>query len=81
MSFEPWTEGIAPDERLARLRSLRAMTILMYCSHGDLIAALKKAEREADWLPRALDELERIPSLHRRRLLSSYCNLFGVGAT
>jgi hypothetical protein len=69
MSFGPWTEGIAPDERLARLRSLRAMTLLMYRSHGDLIAALKEAEREADWLPRALEELERLPSLHKRRLL------------
>jgi hypothetical protein len=77
VTFGPWTTDIDPTERTARLRSLRAMALLMYRKHGDLITALKKAEREEDWLPRALDELNQIPTLHKRRLLCSYCSLFG----
>jgi hypothetical protein len=77
MTWGLFTAGIDPAERLARLRSLRAMAILMCRPHGSFIDALKHAEVDADALTKAQSAFEQVPALARRHLLASYANLFG----
>jgi hypothetical protein len=78
VSFGPWAAGIDPAERLARLRSMRALA-LVHCRYEvGFLESLKRAETDAAALPAAFDELQRLPALRRRHLLSSYCTLIGV---
>jgi len=74
--FGPWTTNISHEERIARLRSLRMASLLLYRRHVDFIDALALAETDDKWLMHARVELDRMPSLHRRRLLASYLNLW-----
>jgi hypothetical protein len=75
--FGPWAGEISPAERLARLRSLRAMALLHCHSSAAFIESLRKAETDVSVLPIALAELEKLPALRRRHLLASYCQLIG----
>jgi|GEM_PF-1548283 len=72
----PWASGISDCERLARLRSLRAIVRLLLGPRGD---ALERAIRCAEESPVDLDlahvALSRLPSLDFRRVLSSYAAL------
>jgi hypothetical protein len=74
--FGPWSVGISPMERLARLRALRALA-MCYCGgpHHPLWVELLAAELDVTALPRALGQLDRLPALWRRRLLASYAAL------
>jgi hypothetical protein len=77
MSFGPWARDIDPAERLARLRSMRALA-LVHCRHEiDFLKSLQRAETDATALPVALEQLDRLPALRRRHLLATYAQLIG----
>jgi len=76
--FGPWARDIDPAERLARLRSMRALA-LVHCRHEtDFLKSLRRAETDATALPAALEYLNRLPALRRRHLLSTYLQLGGL---
>jgi hypothetical protein len=80
MTWGPFTVGIGPAERMARLRSLRAMALLMCRRQRDFIAILKAAEMTNDGALRKEERaFELMPALTRRHLLASYC-MFGGAA-
>jgi hypothetical protein len=76
VSFGPWARGISPAERLARLRAIRALAMLL-CGGPEhpLCLELLAAERDEAALPRALALLDDLAPLPRRRLLASYAAL------
>jgi len=75
MTFGPWVPGVDPSERLARLRAMRAIGLTLARRFPDLLDALERAEREPAALPVALELLERLPALNKRRMLGTYCDL------
>jgi len=79
MSFGPWARDIDPAERLARLRSMRALALLHCRQETDFINTLRRAETDDKALPAALEYLNRLPALRRRHLLSTYAQLIGGG--
>jgi hypothetical protein len=73
--FGPWRDDLPADERKARVRELRALAHLL-APNSPLIAALTAAEAgDQTALDAALDEIDRLPALTRRRLLASYAAL------
>ena len=72
----PFCPDIDPAERLARLRSLRAIARLTTGPRGEsLCEALRLAERDAARLPAALDALDRLAPIDRRQVLASFAAL------
>jgi len=75
-TFGPWESAITAAERLARLRSMRALVRVLVGPKGsDLAAALRQAEHDLAALDQAADLLDRLPSLPRRHVLASYAAL------
>jgi hypothetical protein len=73
MSFGPWSVAISDHERVARLRSLRALANVFCHSRPEFIQALADAEAgDRDALARALRMVDQLPTIGRRRLLASY---------
>ncbi|MCW2244736.1 hypothetical protein M2352_000327 [Azospirillum fermentarium] len=70
----PFTPGIDPAERLARLRSLRSLaSVLVHPNDAArLLSVLREAEANDNAAPQALDLINHLPALSRRRLLASY---------
>lgn len=74
--FGPWSDRIDAAERLARLRSLRAITRLCCGPRGDRLAdELHRAERDASRLPFALAALDCLAALDKRQVLTSFAAL------
>lgn len=74
--FGPWSDRIDAAERLARLRSLRAIVRLTTGPRGDRLASeLHRAESDAARLPAALLELNHLAALDRRQVLASFAQL------
>lgn len=72
----PFAEGIDPAERLARLRSLRAIAHLCLGPRGDaFVGALHQSERDPDHMPAALRALDALAPLDRRQVLASFARL------
>ena len=72
-AFGPWASGLSDAERLARLRSLRALVQVFYGPNHCLVQALAQAETDpTDAAAQAAwDALMTMPSLRRRRILAS----------
>ena len=74
--FGPWRDGIDPAERLARLRSMRAICRLTLGPRGAAFAeALHRAETDHAQLEPALARLDALASLDRRAVLCSFAAL------
>lgn len=74
--FGPWRPDITDAERLARLRSLRAIAHLCLGPRGEEFAdALRLSERNSDHLPAALRALDALAPLDRRQVLASFARL------
>lgn len=74
--FGPWAAGLDPGERLARLRSLRALArVLAGPRASGLVELLRQAETDDMALMPAADALDRLPSVDLRRVLGSYAGL------
>jgi hypothetical protein len=70
--FGPFIPGIVDVERIAELRSLAALCAVFCGSSHPLVAALRQAEADDAAAAQALELLNHIPSLTRRRLLSTF---------
>ena len=74
--FGPWRPDITDAERLARLRSMRAIARLCLGPRGDALTdALRLSERSPDHLPAALVALDALAPIDRRTVLASFAAL------
>lgn len=73
--FGPWADGIDPAERLARTRCMRVLAMVFARPHADLIATLRDAEHNPAALSTALDLLDALPALPRRRIIATFAAL------
>jgi hypothetical protein len=71
--FGPWVSHIDPIERGKQFRSLTALAAVFLGSQHQLVAALRAAETDdGEAAERALELLNRVPALTRRRMLSVF---------
>lgn len=74
--FGPWSDRIDAAERVARLRSLRAIVRLTTGPRGERLAVLlSRAEQDAAALAPALAALNALAALDRRMVLGSFAAL------
>lgn len=73
--YGPWAAGIGDGERLARTRAMRALVFMLCGPTHPLVIALRDAEYDQAAAARALEELDRLPALRKRRLLATYSAL------
>lgn len=74
--FGPWALDLEPGERLARLRSLRAIVRLMTGPRGAALAdLLLTAETDDSALVPAATALDGLAPIDMRRVLASYAGL------
>ena len=72
----PWALDLEPGERLARLRSLRALARVLAGPRAvELCQLLHQAETNPVTLVPAADALDRLPSVDMRRIVGSYAGL------
>lgn len=72
----PFADGLDPAERIARLRSMRAIVHLTTGPRGDELAReLRLAEQDLAHLPAAVAALDRLAALDRRHVLASFARL------
>jgi len=71
-TFGPWVRNIDPDERAKQFRSLSALAAVFLGSGHELVGELRAAETDPEAAARALQLLDHVPSLTRRRLLSTF---------
>ena len=76
-AFGPWAPGLGPAERLARLRSLRALVQIFADASHPLVIALARAESDpSDAAAQAAwDALTTMPTRPRRHVLASLARL------
>ena len=70
--FGPWSPAFDPVERVAQLRSLAAPAAVFLGAGHPLAVTLGAAELDSEAAAPALDLLDRIPSLTRRRMLATF---------
>jgi hypothetical protein len=70
--YGPWAPGLDRAERVARLRSFRALTTLFAHRETQFIGALAAAENSDTALGLALMLFDQVPALPRRKILASY---------
>ncbi|MCJ2092209.1 hypothetical protein MKK67_06820 [Methylobacterium sp. J-072] len=72
----PFADRIEPGERIARARTLRAIAHITCGPRGvELVALLRVAEADEAALSDALAALNRLASLDRRKVLTTYAVL------
>jgi hypothetical protein len=64
--------GCSPSEHAARLRELRALSLVYLGLRHPVTVALGEAIGDPSMFDRALAELDAVPALRRRRLLCAY---------
>jgi hypothetical protein len=62
---------VTPVEMVAQLRALCALTAAHCGSEHELIGELRRAEHDADAAARAMELFDKLPSLRRRRIIST----------
>jgi hypothetical protein len=72
VTYGPFVDGIDPSERAKQLRALQALAAVYLGSANPLVATLRQAEHDSGALPHAAELLDRVPSLTRRRILSTF---------
>lgn len=71
--FGPWASDLDAGERLARLRSLRAIARLCLGPRGEAFTeSLRRAETDETALEPALRQLDALAALDRRAVLASF---------
>jgi hypothetical protein len=71
--FGPWSPGLNdPVERGKQFRSLAALSAAFLGANHEIVSTLRHAENDDAAAARALELLDRTPSLTRRRLLSVF---------
>jgi hypothetical protein len=75
MTFGPFAADLDRTERIARLRALRAIALTFARPHREFLNALTRAESDVSALAPALELLEALPALPKRRVLATYADL------
>ena len=77
----PFADDIDAAERLARLRSLWALALVMISDRDGIAlrSCLRAAERKPEALPLVLEALAALPAVPRRHLLAVYARLDAEG--
>lgn len=77
----PFADDIDDAERLARLRSLWALALVMISDRDGIAlrSCLRAAERKPEALPLVLEALAVLPAVPRRHLLAAYARLDAEG--
>jgi hypothetical protein len=70
--FGPFVDGLDPAERARQFRSLSVLAAAYTGSGSELVRALKDAEKDYAAAPRALELLDRMPALTKRKMLSIF---------
>lgn len=78
--FGPWADGVTPAERMARLRSMRALAHVYCPGNPEFTDALAAAESDPDALGRARRLLDYLPAPGLKKMLAAYGRLFSEGA-
>lgn len=78
--FGPWANGISLAERVARLRSMRALAHVYCPGNPEFTDALAAAEDNPDALGRARRLLEYLPAPGLKKMLAAYGRLSGKAA-
>jgi hypothetical protein len=72
LGYGPWSPTVNQVERGKQLRSMAALAAVYLGSDHPLVGELRAAETDAMSFARAQDMVEALPSLIRRRLLSTF---------
>ena len=72
LAFGPWSPGLNPVERVAQLRCIGGLAAVFLGSDHRLVAVLRRAETDSSALAQALVVVDGLPSLTRRRLLTTF---------
>jgi hypothetical protein len=75
VTFGPFATDLDPAERLARIRSMRALASVFAHRHQSFVDTLRAAEVDPAAFGEACRLLDTLPALNRRRLLASYADL------
>jgi hypothetical protein len=70
--YGPWSRNIMPEERVAQLRSIAALTAAAFGSDHPVVSQLRRAEAGGAALQEALTAFETLPALSKRRILSVF---------
>ena len=70
-AFGPWA-ALDPAERRAQFRSLAALCAIYVGSSAQVVEALRRAETDAAAGDLALQQFEQLPSLTKRKILSTF---------
>jgi hypothetical protein len=73
--FGPWSPGVDRVERVAALRALAALVAVFCGSDHVAVDALRHAEADAGALDQALAEFDKLPSLRRRHVITTYARI------
>jgi hypothetical protein len=71
-TFGPWVEHLDPAERRKRFRSLASLAAAYLGSSHPLVTTLRKAEVDTMAATEALELLDTLPALTKRRMLSTF---------
>jgi hypothetical protein len=74
-AFGPWVPGLSETERIARIRGLRALVLVLLEPKHPICAELRDAERDDAAAARAPEAVDRVPALPWRRLLATNAEL------
>lgn len=77
--FGPWRPDIPEHERVAGLRVLRALALVILGARHPLVAALRDAEGSPKCSSDAQQMLDALPALKMRKILRSYLALSKKG--
>lgn len=72
LAYGPWSPTCDRIERGKQLRSLAALVAAHYGSEHPLVSELRAAETDPMAFVRAQEAFERLPSLTRRKVLSTF---------
>lgn len=75
MTWGPFVCGLNAGEYIARVRSLTAIALVLAHDHPRLTESLRQAERDPAGLQIAQCELDELPALTRRRVISAYAQI------
>jgi hypothetical protein len=70
--FWPLSPDVTPVEKVAQLRALCALTAVFAGSGHPLIDMLRRSETDHDAAAEALAMFDRLPSLRRRHIISTF---------
>jgi hypothetical protein len=79
LSYGPWSPTVSREERGKQLRSMAALALVFLGPDNPLWRTLRSAEVDPTAYVEAQSMVERLPSLTRRRLISTFAAIMRPG--